>query len=114
MAYKSGVPILTNRPIRIPGAHRPSNPKVEPLKGAVTNFTGGLPMTQPHFELRQSFRKFPLHRQVGIPTIVFFVVFFGGSKNMKIWAQITFADISRVFFFRESWEFPGFPHEPFQ
>ena len=38
--------------------------KVEPLKGAVTNFTGGLPMTQPHFELRQSFRKFPLHRQV--------------------------------------------------
>lgn len=35
-------------------------------------------MTQPHFELRQSFRKFPLHRQVGIPTIVFFCFFLGG------------------------------------
>ncbi|CAJ1344298.1 unnamed protein product [Effrenium voratum] len=31
---------------------------------AVTSFTGGLPMETTSFELRQSFRKFPLHRQV--------------------------------------------------
>eukprot|EP00435_Cladocopium_sp_Y103_P056985 s1016_g19.t1 len=38
-------------------------PAVPP--SAVTSFTGGLPMAQdPAFDLRQSFRKFPLHRQV--------------------------------------------------
>ena len=57
-------------------------------------------MTQPHFELRQSFRKFPLHRQVGIYNRVFGLFFFWGSKSMKISAQTQhLADISRVFFF---------------
>ena len=48
----------------------PSHPLPHPsimhpqVPSAVTSFTGGLPMAQdPAFDLRQSFRKFPLHRQ---------------------------------------------------